>query len=345
MRSLVQQIIADPIAALRREQTWSRSAIGRFCEEIDIVLGDDPIAARRLATIAVRLAKRSGSRCAMARAWCTLGACLRHADRTDDAETCYMLALGEGCRSLRPEIFRRWSLLLLYREQYRQALRLANRSVRGFRRAKDSHGAGRALLARGLARKHCEDREGAYADYCEALSLIPRWDGYYYATALQNLTVWLSSSESTEAQQEEALRGIAQARDSIRKHAGYRVLRTRLRWVEVMIQLRLRRIAPYKARQSLERVVRVLSELGMPQDAAAAAADLATWSERWWTCVSASTASRARHLRRGLRGCGRRRGRSIRGPPFGPRHARCAMHAGDTDCPRLWRSIRREPRS
>jgi tetratricopeptide (TPR) repeat protein len=273
---LARQIIADPAAALADSRLWSPGAVRGFCRHVSAaVLPADPPQARRLAAIAVRLAGRSRSASARAHAWCTLGACLRYAGRLRHAESCYILALGEGCASMLPEIFRRWSYVPLYRDRYKDALWLAQRAVRGFLRAKDLHGAGRALLARGLARERGGDRAAAYEDYCEALSLIPRYDDHYYAAALQNLTSWLSTPESTEEQLEQALTKIAEARWTIRKHQGYRILRTRLRWVEVLILLHLRRISPYKVRQSLERVVRVLTEMEMPQDAAAAAADLA----------------------------------------------------------------------
>ncbi len=249
--------------------------IREFCDEIDVVLADDPAKGRRLASIAVRIAKRSRSRCAMARAWCALGASLRSTDRLYHAETCYMLALAEGCPKLQPEISRRWSYVALYRQQFQEARLLANRSLRGFQRLKDSHGVGRALLARGLARKHCGDRTGAYEDYCKALSLIPRSDDHYYATALQNLTMLLASPDSTEEQMEDTLAKIAEARYAIRNHSGYRVLRIRLRWVELLILHHLRRLSAYKVRKGLTRVVGVLTELDMPQDAAAATADLA----------------------------------------------------------------------
>ncbi len=269
------KIFADPLAALEPGQPRSAREIHAFCEQIDTVLADDPAEGRRLAGIAVRLAKRSGSRCAMARAWCALGACHRYADLLHHAETCYMLALAQGCPSLLPEILRRWSYLAFYRGQFQEARAIAHRSVRGFLRRKDSHNAGRALLARGLARKYCGDREGAHADYCEALSRIPPSDDFYYAAALQNLTTLLASPESTRAEMEKALTEIAEARHTIRNHAGYRVLRIRLRWTELLLSYRLRRLPAYKVRKGLARVVGVLAELDMPQDAAAAAADLA----------------------------------------------------------------------
>ena len=269
------KIFTAPLAALALEEAWSFKDIRAFCEEIGTVLADDPSEGRRLASIAARLARRSGSRCAMARAWCALGACHRYADRLHHAETCYMLALAQGCPSLLPEILRRWSYVFFYRGQFGEARAIAHRSVRGFLRRKNSHGAGRALLARGLARKYHGDRDGAHADYCEALSRIPPSDDFYYAAALQNLTTLLASPESTRVQMEEALTEIAAARHAIRNHAGYRVLRIRLRWTELLLLHRLRRLPAYKVRQGLARVVRVLAELDMPQDAAAAAADLA----------------------------------------------------------------------
>jgi len=275
MSSAPSKILADPLAALAWNEAWSFRAIYEYCEEIDSILADDPAKGRWLASIAVRLAKRSRSQCAMARAWCALGASLRSVDRLYHAEACYTLALAAGCPRLQPEIFRRWAYLALYRQRFRKARLLANRSVRGFERLKDSHGAGRALLARGLARKHCGDRGGAYKDYYAALALIPKSDDHYHATALQNLTVLLASAESTRAEIEEALATIAESRHTIRNHAGYRVLRIRLRWTELLLLHRLRRLASYKVRRGLARVVDVLAELNMPQDAAAAAADLA----------------------------------------------------------------------
>jgi len=191
-----------------------------------------------------------------------------------------MLAQKQGCDSLQPEIWRRWAYLKIYRHQYREARITAQRALRGFLRLGDTHGAGRALLARGYAREQAGDFVGAHKDASEALTLIPRWDDFFYAAALQNLTAFLASPRSTHQQLENALGRIAEARESIRHHAGYRVLRIRLRWVELLILHRLERMPVYRVRQGLERVFKVLSELGMPQDAAAAAADMAAISAR-----------------------------------------------------------------